>query len=95
MRSWFAGAARRQVTFFIRLKKGNQRNAALPCRPFGVPSFWQENWAAAQLALDSLHKPQAAAELKQCSPSSQFTYQNEAVQKGQKIKVKILAQARA
>ena len=31
---------------------------------------------------DSLHKPQAAAELEQCSPSSQFDRQTEAAQKG-------------
>jgi len=29
-----------------------------------------------------LHKPQAAAELEQCSPSSQFDRQTEAAQKG-------------
>ena len=46
-----AGAARRQVTFLASPRKANQKKATPPHRPFGLPSVFRKDRAAAELAL--------------------------------------------
>ena len=77
------GCARQQVTLFCIAQNTSNQTKGHPAVPalratFGLTA----KLGGCATRPDSLHKPQAAAELEQCSPSSQFGCQTEAAQKG-------------
>ena len=77
------GAARQQVTLFCIAQNTSNQTKGHPAAPalraaFGLTA----KLGGCATRPGRVHKPQPAAELEQCSPSSQFVRQTEAAQKG-------------
>jgi len=88
------GAARQQVTLFCIAQNTSNQTKGHPAAPAMRAAFGlTDKLGGCATRPDSPHKTRAAAELEQCSPSSQFGRQTEAAQKGVWVLWAILASA--